>query len=137
VTRRGLGSLLCVGLPLIAASLSDPSPAAVFVTQTTGTLIVDWTIQGRADLADCRLANAEAVQIHVVGSNGADAGTYEQSCAAFETSIVLEPGTYSATALLVDVARVPRSTTVTIIPFSLFGNDVIRTPIDFPATSFF
>lgn len=136
----GARALLWVALPLLAAGVSGcatTDPDVIVVTTTAGTLIVDWTIEGRVDPADCQLTGSAVVQIHLVESSGFDAGTYEQDCTVFSTSIVLDPGTYAATALLVDFAGQPRSTVVTLAPFTFFGNDLLRAPIDFPADSFF
>jgi len=143
VRRSGRGGLralaLGVALPVLAmgAQGCSSNPDVVVVSTAPGTLIVDWTIEGRVDPADCDFSGAAVVQVHVVDSSGLDAGTYEQACTVFSTSIVLDPGTYAATALLLDAARQPRSTVVTLAPFTFFGNDFLRAPIDFPADSFF
>jgi hypothetical protein len=59
-----------------------------------------------------------------------------QACEAFSTSIVLQPGTYAASAELT-AGGVARTTSVQIQPFTLFGNDELHIPIDFPANSLF
>jgi hypothetical protein len=131
-------------LPFLAAAVSgctvtaEPTPAAVVVgTSPAGTLIVDWTIELRSDPTDCALVAASTLQVHVFTVSGADAGTFAQTCTAFSTSIVLDPGSYSATAQLLNDAGQARSTAVAIQPFTLVGNDVLHTPVDFPADSFF
>jgi hypothetical protein len=135
---------LAVVLPVVGASVAgcivttEPLPSAVILgTEPAGTLVVDWSIELRTDPADCAYWGADSIRISVVERTGVDGGTYEQGCAAFVTSIVLARGSYAASAQLVDVAGVPRSTTVTLAPFSIFGNDELRAPIDFPAASFF
>jgi hypothetical protein len=143
VKGRWLGLGLAGVLPLAGASLAgcivttDPPSTVIVGTQPAGTLVVDWTIELRTDPADCALAGAVSIRISVVEGSGFDAGTYEQACTAFVTSIVLAPGSYAASAQLVDVAGVPRTTAVTLAPFTIFGNDELRAPIDFPASSFF
>jgi hypothetical protein len=133
-------------LPVIAAfallpacvTAVEPVPTVVIVpTESTGTLVVDWTIRSGIDPADCTLTGAAAIRIHIVTIDLVDAGTYEQACGAFATSIRLIPGTYEASALLVDAAGRDRTTSVAITPFTLFGGDVLNIPIDFPADSFF
>lgn len=141
---RWLTAGLVAAVPLLGASVlgctvtAEPLPSTVIVgTQPASTLVVDWTIQLRTDPADCTLAAAASIQIHVVATSGVDAGTYEQACTAFSTSITLAPGTYSATARLLDGAGQPRTTAVNLAPFSILQNDELHTPIDFPADSFF
>ncbi len=64
-------------------------------------------------------------------------GDFTQVCETFATSITLDSGNYSADALLEDSAGSPRTTTVQIAPFAIFGGDQVTIPIDFPASSFF
>lgn len=143
--RSILRSLPFVAAPLVVAlampactTTVEPAPAATIVpTEPNGTLVVDWTIELRKDPTDCRLAAADAIQIHVFFQGGADAGTYQQDCGVFATSIVLQPGSYSASAELITNAGQVRSTSVAIQPFSILGGDTLHIPIDFPADSFF
>lgn len=144
MSTRWLSTGLVMALPLMGATVcgctvtTDPVPTTVVVgTDPSAILVVDWTIQGRRDPADCTLSAAATMQVRVVASSGADAGTYEQSCAAFAMTITLVPGTYSGTAQFLDTAGQPRSTAVTLAPFSILGNDELHTPVDFPADSFF
>ena len=112
----------------------NPPPATV--VGANGTLAVDWTIDGRTDPNRCVQAVVDSIEITVYSSNGATVGTFEQSCTAFATSIALAPGSYTAGAALIDSAGSARTTTVTIPPFTLYGNDTIDSPVDFPASSF-
>lgn len=116
----------------------EPAPTAVIVpNQPDGTLVVDWSISSRKDPGDCTLSAADSIQIHITTLDAIDAGIFSQVCGAFATSIALVPGTYQASALLVDVAGQPRTTSVPIQPFTIVGGDQINIPIDFPADSFF
>lgn len=126
-------------LPVTACTTTvEPVPTVVFVpTESTGTLVVEWTIRAGTDPGDCSLAGAAAIRIHVVTIDVVDAGTYEQACGAFATSITLAPGTYEASALLVDAGGGGRTTSVPIQAFTILGADVLTIPIDFPANSFF
>jgi len=126
-------------LPVSACTTTvEPVPTAVIVpTESTGTLVVAWTIRAGTDPGDCSLSGAAAIRIHVVTIDVVDAGTYEQACGAFATSITLPPGTYEASALLVDAGGGDRTTSVPIQAFTILGADVLTIPIDFPANSFF
>ena len=99
-------------------------------------LVVDWTINGSRDPNQCNQASAARLEIIVVPDVG-PSSTFSQDCELFGASIPLDPGGYSARALLIDADGEARTTTVDIAPFTLRGNDELHTPIDFPASSFF
>ena len=99
-------------------------------------LVVDWTINGSTDPSQCNQASATRLEIIVAPDVGASS-TFSQDCDLFGASIALEPGSYSASALLIDADGNARTTTVPIAPFTLRDNDELHTPIDFPASSFF
>ena len=101
-----------------------------------GALVVDWTINGSTDPNQCNQSSAATLEIIVVPDVG-NAMTFSQDCEYFGASIPLEPGRYSASALLVDSSGNARTTTVDIDPFTIRGDDELHTPIDFPASSFF
>jgi hypothetical protein len=140
--RARIGAVALAALAPVASGCfvdTDPEPATVVVptAPADGTLVVDWTISGVRDPAQCRQGAAEMIVINVTFDNGQLAGTFEQRCDAFATSFQLAPGRYTATATLVDVARQPRTTAAPIDPFTILGNDQLTIPIDFPADSFF
>jgi hypothetical protein len=138
--RFVVAAVAAVGLLAGCTATVTPTPAptgVVVPTESTGTLVVDWTIKAGTDPGDCQLAGAVSIRIHVVTTDVVDAGTYEQACGAFSTSITLAPGTYEASALLIDGAGQGRTTQVPIQAFTIVGADVLHIPIDFPADSFF
>ena len=112
---------------------NSPPPAVV---SGTGTLTVDWTIDGRTDPNRCVQAVVDSIEITVYSTSGASVGTFRQACSSFATSITLSSGSYTASAVLIDSADSARTTTVTIPPFSLYGSDTVDSPVDFPASSF-
>lgn len=120
---------------------TDPGPVQTYnptVPSTTqGNLRVDWTIDGSTDPNRCNQSGVSGIEISVTTAGGANAGSYQQQCQTFATSIALDPGDYSAFAVLIDGAGQPRTTAVPIAPFTIRGNDELRIPIDFPASSFF
>jgi hypothetical protein len=101
-----------------------------------GTVTVDWTIDDDKSGDDCNSNDATSIQITVIDSDGANAGTFEQSCASFATSIQLPPGGYTANAVLVDSSDHPRTTTIAINPFTVGLSGDLDIPIDFPQSSF-
>ena len=126
----------CIALALtgcfVGTSRSDPPVVVV----GDGALVIDWTINGVTDPNQCRQASATTLEIIVVPSGGL-ASTFSQDCEAFATSITLAPGTYSASAVLVDADGTARTTQIDIDPFTLHGDDELHAPINFPASSFF
>ena len=142
---RGSGSFVGVALLATAASCvisADREPDRVAVASptypaATGTLILRWTIDGVEDPYACSQSATDSIRISVYGADGVTVGTFSQDCGAFATSIVLEPGDYTATAVLLDPRSVPRTTSVDVRPFSILGNDQLNVPVDFPADSFF
>ena len=136
--RLVLGLALAALASTAAACTATVTPAPVpVVVSGTGTLTVDWTINGTKDPNQCAQGAAAAIQITVTDPNLNPIGTFEQSCDAFATSITLNAGQYAAQARLIDAVGTPRTTTVNINPFTIFGNDDFTTPIDFSASSFF
>jgi hypothetical protein len=130
--------VLVLAVVLGACSVpTGPVPASVAVsTQSTGTLVVSWTIEREADPSACTRAKAGAVRVVLTTAAGADAGAYEQSCTAFSTTIRLEPDTYQGTAVILDELGAPLTASEQVRSFTILGGDVITTPIDFSITTF-
>jgi hypothetical protein len=130
--------VLAFGLSVLCLTgcVVDTSPAPVVVVPF-GTAQIDWTINGTNDPNQCAQSAATSLSTTVFDSSGAFVGEFRQACEAFIIGITLAPGTYSAQASLLDAAGNARTTEVPIAPFTIFGNDVLRIPIDFPASSFF
>lgn len=103
----------------------------------SGSLVVDWTIDGTKDVDQCDQSGSTKIDILVTAANGSPAGEYQQSCAAFATTIDLAPGSYSADALLLDSADQARTTSVHLRTFDILGDDQLTIPVDFDASSFY
>jgi hypothetical protein len=100
------------------------------------TVIVDWTVDGTKDPAQCQQGDAVTMDITVETRSGAMVGEFQADCEEFATSIDLQPGRYQATALLLDDQGNDRTTSVQIEPFDLLEADQIELDVDFPADSF-
>ncbi len=122
--------LACIGLSL---------PACIVTTHDDdyGYLVVDWSLDRYQDSDVCFDFAAEEIAIQVSSSDGSWSAEYFQDCDAFSTSIELVPGRYFATAVLLDGAELDRTTAVNLGSFSLYGDDELIIPIDFPASSFY
>ena len=125
----------CVALALSGCVFGTTSDPPV-VLNGDGVLVLDWTINGSTESNQCHQASATRLEI-IVDPGVGQPSTFSQDCDAFATSIALEPGRYSASAVLVDVNGSARTTQVDIDPFTIRGDDELHTPIDFPANSFF
>jgi hypothetical protein len=119
----------------LACSDEDDDPRSEFVG--SGFAVVDWTIEGTKSSDLCSELGADRITVSVSTASGAFVGEFEQDCESFATSIELLPGTYIADAFLVDAGGAPRTTTLPLDQFSIFGNDELILPIDFPFDSFF
>ncbi len=130
--------VLLLAVVLAACSVpTGPAPTSVVVsTRSTGTLVVSWTIEMEADPSACTRARASAVRVQLTTAAGNDAGSYEQSCTAFSTTITLEPDTYQGTAVILDQVGAPLTASEHVKSFTILGGDVITTPIDFSIATF-
>jgi hypothetical protein len=125
---------LCAAFPgcLIQADDGGPGPVPV----DSGSLVLDWTIDGTKDPDQCDQGAASAIDVSVSNADGSSAGEFQQSCRAFATSIDLPRGSYTADAVLIDSAGQDRTTAVHVRPFDILGGDELSIPIDFSAGSF-
>jgi hypothetical protein len=106
------------------------------VAAADGSVVVDFTVDGVKDPAECQQGGATTIDITVQTMDGAPAGEFQADCGAFSTSIDLPPDRYTATAELVDAGGNPRTTAIDIQPFTIHDSEVLTIPIEFPASSF-
>ena len=130
-----LGLALCTALPACFVETADSGPAPVVVD--SGTLVLDWSIDGSKDPNQCDQSNSRTLDVTVTRADGANAGEFQQSCRSFATSIDLAPGTYTADAVLLDSSGADRTTAVHVHTFDILGGDELSVPIDFSAGSFY
>jgi hypothetical protein len=105
------------------------------VVAPAGRLVMQWTIEGSTNPSLCSATGADTFDIIVVDSAGEQVGEWAAPCSAFSTTIsVLEPGRYSANAVLMS-GNAERTTQVPINPFTITSSDLVI-PVDFPADSF-
>ena len=132
-----VGAALAVSSAGCFVQSSDNSPPPPAAVEASGTVTIDWALSGSKDPNVCHQSAVDRIRITVNVAGGGSAGTYEQDCGAFATSIPLGAGSYTADAVLVDAAGNPRTTSVPVNPFTIRGNDNLDIPIDFPPDSFF
>jgi len=134
--RYGLFPVILLACVLSAGCMVETSSGPPPPAPPSGTLTLDWTINGTKDPSQCTQGAATDVDITVESTSGAPMGEFQQSCAAFATTIDLPPGTYTASALLLDARGDDRTTAVPIDTFSIRSGEDLNVPIDFPANSF-
>ena len=130
-----LGLAGCALLPACFVEADDsragPPPSSA------GSLVLDWSIDGSKNPDECDQSDSTTLDITVTTSSGAPAGEFQESCRAFATTVDLPPGSYSAEAVLIDSSGHDRTTAVQVGAFTIFGNDELSVPVDFPASSFY
>jgi hypothetical protein len=124
-----ISTLLTLALPGCFVGVSSDSPPA------RGSLLIDWTVDGSKDPAECRQGGADSIDVIVTTSDGGWVGEYQDWCDAFATRISLAPGGYSFNAVLVD-ARGSQLTTGVTEFVRVYAHDTAVSAIDFPADAF-
>lgn len=125
-------TLLSVALTSLCACFVPTSTSSI--SPYEGTLIVDWSIELSQNESKCTQSATDYIEITVSGRDG---GTFTQSCEDFATSLNLNAGDYTATAILVDSSGRARTTRVDLRAFTIYGNDTLTIPVDFPSDSFY
>ena len=95
-----------------------------------GALALAWTIEKTKDPTQCEQGHFKTVEVLVTAADGSAAGQFQRSCDSFAITIGLEPGTYSADALLVDATFHDRNS-VHLATFEIRAGDHLSVPIDF------
>lgn len=134
VIRLSIPALALAAACLAGCSSHDEGRGTVYVS--TGALVVDWTVEEATDPNLCTATSSSVLVIDVT-NGGQPAGTFQQTCGAFATTITLAPGEYAASAYLTDAAGTVRTTTVPIAPFAIYSATSLDIPIDFPANAFY
>lgn len=126
----------CIALTALSGCGSDNGRQGVVVVGD-GVLVVDWTIEGASDPRDCASEGADSVDVVVSTAAGDPVGEFNGYCEDFNLSAQLAPGDYYGNATMLDAAGRPRTTSVDLGRFSIYGDDELHVPIDFPLDSFF
>ena len=135
---RQMGALLAAAAAVAAlAGCTATVSAAPAPPPSSGSAIMDWTIDGTRDPAECQATGASTFNVTLFSSTGATAGQWVQDCTAFATTIPgLFPDTYTGRANLVDPGGNPRTTAVPLAPFDVVEGTTVTVPMDFPINSF-
>src|SRR6476469_2120639 len=131
-TLVGMGCLLASSAVVASGCVvSSGDPGPVYTVPVEGRLTLRWTIGELNDPNAC--AGAAVLDVQMLTAGGVAAGEYQAACSALATTITaLAPGAYSATARLVDGTGQPRTTPVTLNPFTIRSGEELVIDIDFP-----
>jgi hypothetical protein len=101
----------------------------------TGTLVVDWTVDGTKDPRACRDFGADAVSIVLRTRGGSFIDELQPLCERFSTAVDLSPGSYRVDVVLLDPAGVEITTTVYASAL-VYDYETTFSAFDFPFDSF-
>lgn len=114
---------------------SDDEDPIVVVPREFGSLTVEWSIFGRLDRLDCADVGADRFELLVYDDFGVFFTEAEGPCEAFEFSIDLPAGRFSADATLVDPFDGAVSTSTTLDALDIIPNTDLVVTVDFPPGS--
>jgi hypothetical protein len=133
---RGLALFALLGSLALAGCAAEVEGDPVIV-DSSGVLVVDWSIGGSQDPSACRQSDADVINVAVETADGESLGEFEDACEVFRTGIELPPGDYFGDAVLLDPDGAQRTTAVDLGFFQIYGDDELVVPIDFPSDSFY
>ncbi len=101
----------------------------------SGTLVVDWTVDGTKDPQACRDFGVDRVSVVLRTRSGAFVEELRPLCERFETALELVPARYLVDAVLLDFERFELTTTV-FADASVYDFETTIVPVGFPSDSF-
>jgi hypothetical protein len=121
----------------VAACTLDGDSGQATVSRSLGAVIVDWSIRGAKDPADCRALGVATLHVSLSDSSGGSPMDSMEACTTFATTIGgVQPDSYTGTVLLLDATGRARTAPVNLTPFSVFANTGVAIAVDFPVLSF-
>lgn len=115
-----------------SASVSAPPPPPA------GAAVMQWSVEESTDPNACVTRGASTFHVSLYNGVGGFAGEWVQDCTTFATTIYgLDPDDYTGHAELTDSGGQPRTTSVSLKPFTVVGESSTTVTIDFPADSFY
>jgi hypothetical protein len=121
--------------PIVAVALAGAATSCT--NHHDGTLQQNWTIAQTTNAATCGVHGATQARLIVFDPGLVIHATQFAPCDAFQTSLSLNPDTYTSTLTFVDGNNVPVSETRSIAAFTINSNETTTLSADFPIASFF
>ena len=125
--------------PRFVVAVSLLSLACIMHTSSSqdGSAVFDWSVHGTARPSQCYETGAAYFSVTLYDERSRALGTYDARCDAFATTVPLLPGRYTADAVLTDSSRGPRTTTILVSSFDIYGGESVTIAVDFPPDSFY
>ena len=101
-----------------------------------GTVTFDWTVKGVHDPLECDAENVATFDVIILTDFGSEVGEFTEHCDLFDTTISLQPGRYTANAVLLDPRGRELTTQIPVVPFTILAYTDLAIPLDFPPSSF-
>lgn len=123
----------------LSAALALSAPGCIIVEDgddDIGTLTVRWSIIDDVDPRDCLATGSDRLELAVFDLFDDHVTTLYPDCDAFEVTLALEEGFYTAEATLVDRFNASVTTTQIIDDIDVVEDTDLEIFIDFPARSF-
>ena len=134
---RFFGAAALAGVAAATTACLDSGPdRVVVVDQPTGTLTVEYTIQGGKVPSDCVFYGATDVELVVYDSLGYFVTDRYAPCESFFVSVQLYPGRYGADVTLVDRFNYAASVTAPLYDLDVVRDTELVVSVDFPPGSF-
>jgi len=105
--------------------------------QAPGWLLLDWSIAGDKHAEQCDRSHSATVALTVGAASGQSQSVHQATCLAFNATVQLAPGDYTAEAVLLDGAGGDLTTPVVLQPFEISSGIPLRVPLEFPANAFY
>ena len=136
-SKWGVGSLaLAAALGLSGCFISTDDGGHSRGPLPTGTLTVDWSIDGQHSGLDCADFGADRLELVIYDLSGAEVDSVEPFCESFEVSVDLVEDSYSADVTLVDGADRSVTLTKTLDALDIIDGTDLNISVDFPVDSF-
>ena len=136
-SKWGVGSLaLAAALGLSGCFISTDDGGPSRGPLPTGTLTVDWTIDGQRSGLDCADFGVDRLELVIYDFSGAVVDEVEPFCESFEVSVDLIEDSYSADVTLVDGADRSVTLTKTLDALDIIEGTDLNVSVDFPIDSF-
>ena len=129
--RRGLLGALAT------LAVATSSCVAVVERHDLGWATFDWTLEEHRDSTLCAEHRAATMDVAIYDDAQRLVAHVAPPCAAFAATVELDRGRYSATMVLLDANGHAVSTTLDVLPFTVWHGDLTYVAADFPATSFY
>lgn len=110
-------------------------PPTVVVPSSSGTVTLRWTVANRSDPSVCSAYAAPQFELVVYDASSNRVATATAPCAAFNVTLPLPEGTYSAEVTLVDFSGNARSTTRPLHAIEVVRGTDLAIDVDFPPSS--